>query len=223
MDIMKPNQSLSYITSATITGLDEILEAEKPDMVRVHGDTSATLSAALAAFYHRIPVGHVEAGLRTFNKLSPGPEEVNRRAVDVIADLLFAPTHIGRKNLLREGLDPGQIYVTGQTAVDTAMLPMHDSHNFSDSALRKLEDYKGRIIAMTAHRRENYGQPFTNMFTAIRRLADDFPDVLVVYPVHLSPIVREAANRVLSGHERILLLEPAEYFDLIRLLRLSIW
>jgi UDP-N-acetylglucosamine 2-epimerase (non-hydrolysing) len=190
-------------------------------MVLVHGDTAATLSASLAAFYHKIPVGHVEAGLRSHNKLSPWPEVVNRRATDVIADLLFAPTRVGRENLLREGCDPERIFVTGQTAVDTAMLPRHETHRFKDAALKRLEAHKGRIIAVTAHRRENYGRPFENMFTAIRRLADEFPDVLVVYPVHLSPVVREAASRVLGGHERILLLEPADYMDMIRLLRLS--
>lgn len=219
--LMKDKQSLAYITSSAIAGLDEVMENENPDLVLVHGDTQTSMSGALAAFFHKIPVGHVEAGLRSFNKYSPWPEEINRKVIDVIADLMFAPTELNRGNLIRENMDPDRIFVTGQTAVDAALRTRKDDYVFKSKKLNELKSYKGRIVFVTAHRRENYGDPMRQMFTAMRRIVDANPDVLLVYPLHLSPIVREIALPILSGHDRIRLLEPIEFADSINLQAMS--
>ncbi|WP_028552865.1 non-hydrolyzing UDP-N-acetylglucosamine 2-epimerase [Paenibacillus sp. UNC451MF] len=221
LDLMKENQTLAYFTSAAIKGLDQAIAEDKPDMILVHGDTQTALCGSLVAFFHQIPVGHVEAGLRSHNKWSPWPEEVNRRMVDVVTDVLFAPTSVGRDNLLREGFSSNQIFVTGQTAVDAAILTKKSDYTFQNDSLNKLIQHPGRIVTITAHRRENLGEPMRQMFSAIRRLADDHPDVMVIYPVHLNPAVREIAIPILSGHERIHLLEPIEYPDMINLLSRS--
>ena len=207
LDIMEPRQTLSTITSKCLLGMEGVLEQAKPDLVLVHGDTSTTFAGALAAFYRQIPVGHVEAGLRTWDKYSPFPEEMNRKLVGDIADLHFCPTPANRENLAREGITDG-VFVTGNTVIDALKTTVRPDYQFATQALNSL-DYAGkRIILVTCHRRENYGQPMANIMTALRRLADAFPDVELVYPVHLSPVVREAAGKYLSGHPRIHLIDP---------------
>jgi UDP-N-acetylglucosamine 2-epimerase (non-hydrolysing) len=193
------------------------MQADKPDFILVHGDTTTSFCGALVGFFHKIPVGHVEAGLRSFQKYSPWPEEVNRRLVDVVADVYFAPTALSCENLLKEGYKREQIYITGQTAIDAALTTYKENYVFHEQELNKINFQNSRVIAMTAHRRENYGEPMRQMFTAIRRIADDNPDVLIVYPVHLSPTVREIAYSILSAHERILLLEPIDFDDMLNL------
>ena len=207
LNIMEPRQTLSTITTKCLLGMEGVLEEAKPDLVLVHGDTSTTFAGALAAFYRQIPVGHVEAGLRTWDKYSPFPEEMNRKLVGDIADLHFCPTPANRENLAREGITDG-VFVTGNTVIDALKTTVRTDYQFATQALNSL-DYAGkRIILVTCHRRENYGQPMTNIMTALRRLADAFPDVELVYPVHLSPVVREAAGKYLSGHPRIHLIDP---------------
>ena len=207
LNIMEPRQTLSTITTKCLLGMEGVLEQARPDLVLVHGDTSTTFAGALAAFYRQIPVGHVEAGLRTWDKYSPFPEEMNRKLVGDIADLHFCPTPANRENLAREGITDG-VFVTGNTVIDALKTTVRPDYQFATQALNSL-DYAGkRIILVTCHRRENYGQPMTNIMTALRRLADAFPDVELVYPVHLSPVVREAAGKYLSGHPRIHLIDP---------------
>jgi len=221
LEIMRDKQTLTYVTTAALTGLDEVIVKRKPDLLLVHGDTQTTFAAGLAAFFRKVAVGHVEAGLRSFNRYSPWPEEVNRRLVDVVSDILFAPTWLGRDNLMAEGYAPAQIYVTGQTAVDAALAMYRPNYSFGYPELNEIMGHQGRIIAMTAHRRENYGEPMHQMFTAVRRLVEDNPDTLLVYPVHLSPTVRSVAQDVLSGHERIRLLEPIDFPDMVNLMARS--
>lgn len=207
LNIMEPRQTLSTITTKCLLGMEGALEEAKPDLVLVHGDTSTTFAGALAAFYRQIPVGHVEAGLRTWDKYSPFPEEMNRKLVGDIADLHFCPTPANRENLAREGITDG-VFVTGNTVIDALKTTVRTDYSFSTQALNSL-DYTGkRIILVTCHRRENYGQPMANIMTALRRIADAFPDVELIYPVHLSPVVREAAGKYLSGHPRIHLIDP---------------
>ena len=207
LNIMEPRQTLSTITTKCLLGMEGALEEAKPDLVLVHGDTSTTFAGALAAFYRQIPVGHVEAGLRTWDKYSPFPEEMTRKLVGDIADLHFCPTPANRENLAREGITDG-VFVTGNTVIDALKTTVRTDYSFSTQALNGL-DYTGkRIILVTCHRRENYGQPMANIMTALRRIADAFPDVELVYPVHLSPVVREAAGKYLSGHPRIHLIDP---------------
>ena len=207
LNIMEPRQTLSTITTKCLLGMEGVLEEAKPDLVLVHGDTSTTFAGALATFYRQIPVGHVEAGLRTWDKYSPFPEEMNSKLVGDIADLHFCPTPANRENLAREGITDG-VFVTGNTVIDALKTTVRTDYSFSTQALNGL-DYTGkRIILVTCHRRENYGQPMANIMTALRRIADAFPDVELVYPVHLSPVVREAAGKYLSGHPRIHLIDP---------------
>ena len=207
LNIMEPRQTLSTITTKCLLGMEGVLEQAGPDLVLVHGDTSTTFAGALAAFYRQIPVGHVEAGLRTWDKYSPFPEEMNRKLVGDIADLHFCPTPANRENLAREGITDG-VFVTGNTVIDALKTTVRTDYSFSTQALNSL-DYTGkRIILVTCHRRENYGQPMANIMTALRRIADAFPDVELIYPVHLSPVVREAAGKYLSGHPRIHLIDP---------------
>ena len=207
LNIMEPRQTLSTITTKCLLGMEGVLEQAGPDLVLVHGDTSTTFAGALAAFYRQIPVGHVEAGLRTWDKYSPFPEEMNRKLVGDIADLHFCPTPANRENLAREGITDG-VFVTGNTVIDALKTTVRPDYQFATQALNSL-DYAGkRIILVTCHRRENYGQPMANIMTALRRLADAFPDVELVYPVHLSPVVRETAGKYLSGHPRIHLIDP---------------
>ena len=207
LDIMEPRQTLSTITSKCLLGMEGVLEQVKPDLVLVHGDTSTTFSGALAAFYHRIPVGHVEAGLRTYDKWSPYPEEMNRRMVGAIADLHFCPTAANRDNLARENITRG-VFLTGNTVIDALQTTVKEHFTFREDILNRLDHIDRKIILVTCHRRENYGQPMASIMTALRRLADAFPDTELVYPVHLSPVVQEAAHRHLDGLANVHLIEP---------------
>ena len=207
LNIMEPRQTLSTITSKCLTGMDEMLNEAKPDLILVHGDTSTTFAGALAAFYHKIPVGHVEAGLRTYDKWSPFPEEMNRKMVGCIADLHFCPTVSNRENLARENITKG-VFLTGNTVIDALQTTVREDYHFADETLNNLDYEHKRVILVTCHRRENYGQPMTNIMTALRRVADAFPDVELVYPVHLSPVVQEAAHKHLDNHPRIHLIAP---------------
>lgn len=207
LDIMTPRQSLSTITSKCLLGMDGAIEALKPDMILVHGDTSTTFAAALAAFYHQIPVGHVEAGLRTYDKYSPFPEEMNRKLVSSIAELFFCPTANNRDNLLKEGVRDG-IFVTGNTVIDALQTTVREDYVFATDALNHL-DYTGKkIVLVTCHRRENYGEPMKNIMLALREIAETYEDVELVYPVHLSPVVREAVAAYLEGTSRVHLIDP---------------
>ena len=207
LNIMEPRQTLSTITSKCLLGMDEMLDEAKPDLILVHGDTSTTFAGALAAFYHKIPVGHVEAGLRTYDKWSPFPEEMNRKLVSSIADLHFCPTVSNRENLARESVTKG-VFLTGNTVIDALNTTVVKDYHFADETLNQLDYEHKRVILVTCHRRENYGQPMTNIMTALRRVADAFPDVELVYPVHLSPVVQEAAHKYLDNHPRIHLIAP---------------
>ena len=209
LHIMKEKQTLFDITISILNSIKAVLEREKPDIILVHGDTTTTFVASLAAFYMQIPIGHVEAGLRTYNILSPFPEEFNRQAVGIIAKYNFAPTEKARQNLLNEGKDPNSIYVTGNTAIDALKTTVSNKYK------HPILDWVGkeRLIMVTAHRRENLGEPLRSMFRAIRRIVDEFDDVKVIYPIHMNPVVRSAANEILGGHERIKIIEPLEVVD----------
>lgn len=209
LNIMKERQTLSEITSNALLKLDKLFNEIKPDIVLVHGDTTTTFAGSLAAFYHQITVGHVEAGLRTGNKYSPFPEELNRQLTGSIADLHFAPTDQAMQNLLRENKNPETIFVTGNTAIDALNTTVREG--YSHSVLDRLGEDK--MILLTAHRRENLGQPMENMFKAIRRIVEEFHDVQVVYPVHLNPTVREAAAKHFGDLDRVHLIEPLEVID----------
>lgn len=211
LNIMKPNQTINMITANVIMGLEEILKKEQPDMVLVHGDTTTTFATALAAFYNQTKVGHVEAGLRTYDKYSPYPEEMNRVMTGHIADLHFAPTERNRQNLLREGIDDKNVYITGNTVIDALLDVTSKPYEFEDETLKVLDFEGKRVIAVTCHRRENLGENMEHIFGAIRRIADEFDDVEIVYPVHLNPKVREIAGRILSGAENVHLIEPLTY------------
>ena len=221
LNIMKPNQTLSMITANVLTGLDHILEKEKPDIVLVHGDTSTTFSAALAAFYHRIPVGHVEAGLRTYDMYSPFPEEVNRVLTGHLTSVHFAPTQRNADNLIREGIDPEKIIITGNTVIDALLEVADRPYEFEDETLKHIDFENKRVIAVTCHRRENLGEYMHNIFEAIREIAEDFEDVEVVYPVHMNPKVRAAASEVFGGCANIHLIEPLSYQPFVNLMAKS--
>ena len=207
LNIMQPRQTLATITEKSLHGLDEVLEKAQPDIVLVHGDTSTTFAGALAAFYHKIPVGHVEAGLRTYDKYSPFPEEMNRKLTGQIATLHFAPTPRNRDNLAREGITDG-VSVVGNTVVDAIHITVKPNFQFRDEQLKTLDFENNRVVLVTAHRRENYGEPMENICRAIAELSEAYPDVHFVYPVHLSPYVRETAEKFLGGNERIHLIHP---------------
>lgn len=207
LDIMEPRQTLATITEKSLRGLDSVLDEAKPDIVLVHGDTSTTFAGALAAFYHKVPVGHVEAGLRTFDKYSPFPEEMNRKLTGQIATLHFAPTLRNENNLAAEGIREN-VYVCGNTVVDAIHLTVRPDYVFRDEELQKLDFEHNRVVLVTAHRRENYGEPLENICRAIARLSERYPDVHFVYPVHLSPYVRETAQKFLGDNERIHLIAP---------------
>ncbi|MCK6258717.1 UDP-N-acetylglucosamine 2-epimerase (non-hydrolyzing) [Fictibacillus sp. KIGAM418] len=209
LNIMQDRQTLSQITTKALTGLEEILINVKPDLVLVHGDTTTTFVASLAAYYQQIAVGHVEAGLRTHNKLSPFPEELNRQLTGVIADLHFSPTPAAARNLLDENKQGDSIFVTGNTAIDALATTIQDV--YTHEVLEKVGD--DRLILVTAHRRENLGEPMRNIFRAIKRMVEDFSDVQVVYPVHLNPAVQELANEILGDDPRIHLIEPLGVID----------
>lgn len=209
LSIMKDKQTLFDVTTNILNRIKEVLEKEKPDVVLVHGDTSTTFVTALACFYLQIPVGHVEAGLRTYNIYSPYPEEFNRQAVSIISKFNFAPTELSKQNLLKEGKDPDSIYVTGNTAIDALKTTVRENYTHPE-----LEWAKGsRLIMITAHRRENLGEPMRHMFKAIRRVMDEHPDVKAIYPIHMNPVVREIANEYLGDDDRIHIIEPLDVLD----------
>ncbi len=209
LNIMKQGQSLSEITSRVLLGLEEIIKKEEPNIILVHGDTTTTFAGALAAFYNKVDIGHVEAGLRTYDKYSPFPEEANRIMVDRITDMYFAPTEVSKNNLLKENIDESKIYVTGNTAIDAMKYTISD--NYENSIFDWVGDSK--LILLTAHRRENLGEPMYNIFKAVKRLVNDNKDIKVIYPIHLNPLVRKIANEVFKDNDRIKLIEPLEVVD----------
>ncbi|MBQ4557505.1 MAG: UDP-N-acetylglucosamine 2-epimerase (non-hydrolyzing) [Clostridia bacterium] len=209
LSIMKDKQTLFDITINILERIREVLEKEKPDVVLVHGDTSTTFVTALACFYLQIPVGHVEAGLRTYNIYSPYPEEFNRQAVGIVAKYNFSPTELSKENLLREGKDANSIYVTGNTAIDALKTTVRDEYTHPELDWAK----DSRLIMITAHRRENLGEPMHNMFRAIRRIIEEHPDVKAIYPIHMNPVVRAAANEELGDCDRIRIIEPLDVLD----------
>lgn len=209
LSIMKEKQTLFDITTNILNSIGEVLEEVKPDVVLVHGDTSTTFVTALACFYKQIPVGHVEAGLRTYNIYSPYPEEFNRQAVSIIAEYNFAPTQLSKDNLIKEGKNPEKIYITGNTAIDALKTTVKNEYTHSE--LEWASD--SRLIMITAHRRENLGEPMHNMFRAIRRVLDEHSDVKAIYPIHMNPLVREAAKQELGDCDRIHIIEPLEVLD----------
>lgn len=209
LSVMKDRQTLFDVTTNILNKIKEVLEEEKPDVVLVHGDTSTTFVTALACFYLQIPVGHVEAGLRTYNIYSPYPEEFNRQAVSIISEFNFAPTELSKQNLLKEGKKENKIFVTGNTAIDALKTTVREDYTHSD--LEWASD--SRLIMITAHRRENLGEPMKHMFRAIRRVMDEHPDVKAIYPIHMNPVVREIADSILGDDERIRIIEPLEVLD----------
>lgn len=209
LSIMKDRQTLFDVTTNILNSIKSVLENVKPDVVLVHGDTSTTFVTALACFYLQIPVGHVEAGLRTYNIYSPYPEEFNRQAVSIISQFNFAPTNLSKDNLLKEGKKESSIYVTGNTAIDALKTTVRKDYTHPE--LEWVADNK--LIMITAHRRENLGKPMENMFRAIKRVMDEHPDVKAIYPIHMNPVVRETANRILGGDNRIHIIDPLEVLD----------
>lgn len=209
LSIMKDRQTLFDVTTNILNKIKEVLEKEKPNVVLVHGDTSTTFVTALACFYLQIPVGHVEAGLRTYNIYSPYPEEFNRQAVSIISQFNFAPTELSKNNLLKEGKKEETIFVTGNTAIDALKTTVREDYTHPD--LEWASD--SRLIMITAHRRENLGEPMKHMFRAIRRVMDEHPDVKAIYPIHMNPVVREIADSILGDDERIRIIEPLEVLD----------
>ena len=217
LNIMKKGQTLDSVTGTILHGLNNILDREKPDMVLVHGDTTTTFASALSAFYHKIPVGHVEAGLRTHNLYSPYPEEANRQMVGTIAELHFTPTMQSLKNLLQENKDPEKIYVTGNTAIDALRTTV--KKEYDSAALRWAGD--ARIILLTAHRRENWGEPLKRVFTAVNKITEKYPDVRVIYPCHMNPAVRGLADEMFANNDHVRVIEPLEVTDFHNLIKKS--
>ncbi len=209
LNIMKQGQTLGDVTTRALNGLENVIKEVQPDIVLVHGDTTTTFAGALAAFYNQVAIGHVEAGLRTYDKYSPYPEEMNRQMVDCVTDMFFAPTNLSKENLLKEGKDESKIYVTGNTAID-AMSTTVDSNYYHE-----VFDWVGnnRMLLLTAHRRENLGDPMRSIFRGIKKVVDEIADVKVVYPIHLNPKVREVANEIFGSDDKIKLIEPLEVFD----------
>lgn len=209
LNMMKQGQTLVDITNRALNGIDGVLKETKPDIVLVHGDTSTTFAGALAAFYNQIAIGHVEAGLRTYDKYSPYPEEMNRQMVDCMTDMYFAPTELSRENLLKENLPDEKIYVTGNTVIDAMSTTVEE--NYTHPELDWLGEDK--LILLTAHRRENLGEPMKNIFRGIRRVLDEIPGYKVIYPIHKNPLVRAAAAEIFGDCDRVKLIEPLEVFD----------
>lgn len=209
LSVMKDRQTLFDITTSVLNRMKDVLEAVKPEIVLVHGDTSTTFAAALACFYLQIPVGHVEAGLRTYNIYSPFPEEFNRQAVSIISQYNFAPTILSKNNLIREGKNPDTIYVTGNTAIDALKTTVREDYNHNELTWSA----GSKLILITAHRRENLGETMKHMFRAIRRVLDEQPDVKAIYPIHMNPIVRETARGILGDSDRIHIIEPLDVLD----------
>ncbi len=217
LDIMRDGQTLTDITVRVLEGMNKVIAEVCPDIVLVHGDTSTAFASAMSAFYNRVAIGHVEAGLRTYNKYSPYPEEINRQFIGTVADMNFSPTEKSKQNLINEGKDPETIYVTGNTAIDTMKLTVRS--DYSDETVEWAKD--SRLIVLTAHRRENIGDTMRGMFRAIKRICEKHTDVKVVYPVHLNPAVVSAANEVLGDMDRVRLIKPLEVFEFHNLLAKS--
>lgn len=214
LDIMKTRQSLIGITTRVLEGLDEVIKKEKPDLVLVHGDTSTSFVAALAAFYNQVKVGHVEAGLRTYDKYSPFPEEMNRQLTGRIADLDFSPTEQNRQNLLKENVSDDIIYVTGNTVIDAMKTTVREDYKFKDETLANMDFKSKRLIIVTAHRRENLGEPLENICNALKEIVTEYKDTELVYPVHLNPAVRETVFGILGDTERVHLIDPIDVDEL---------
>lgn len=221
LNIMKQNQTISQITSNVIMGLEDVLKKEKPDLILVHGDTTTTFAAALAGFYQQIKVGHVEAGLRTYDKYSPYPEEMNRILTGHIADMHFAPTERNRQNLLREDISDDIIFITGNTVIDALLQVAGKPYEFEDDVLKTIDFTNKRVITVTCHRRENLGENMEHIFSAIRDIAAEFEDTEIIYPVHMNPKVRETANAVLGSSSRVHLIEPLQYQPFVNLMAKS--
>ncbi len=221
LDIMQANQTLFDVTGKALAGLKSVLEQEKPDLVLVHGDTTTTFVASLAAYYLQIPVGHVEAGLRTGNKYSPFPEEMNRKLTGAIADLHFAPTVISRANLLREGVNPENIFVTGNTVIDALLQTVSSTYQFSDPDLQKIDFVNHRVILVTTHRRENLGEPMRQIYLGLKEIIERYPDIHIVFPVHKNPKVRAVVEEILGSLDRVTLIEPLDYQPFINLMNNS--
>ncbi|MBQ4067257.1 MAG: UDP-N-acetylglucosamine 2-epimerase (non-hydrolyzing) [Clostridia bacterium] len=217
LDIMKDGQTLTDITVRVLEGMNRVIAEVSPDIVLVHGDTSTAFASAMSAFYNRVPIGHVEAGLRTYNKYSPYPEEINRQFIGTVADMNFSPTEKAKQNLIAEGKDAETIYVTGNTAIDTMKLTVRE--DYTDETVEWAKD--SRLIVLTAHRRENIGDTMKGMFRSIKRICEKYTDVKVVYPVHLNPAVVSAANEVLGDMDRVRLIKPLEVFEFHNLLAKS--
>ena len=209
LNIMKQGQTLSEITSRVLLGLEEVIQKERPNIILVHGDTTTTFAGALAAFYNNIDIGHVEAGLRTWNKYSPFPEEMNRQMVDRMTDMFFAPTEVSKNNLIKEDIDENKIYITGNTAIDAMKYTVNNDYK------NELFDWLGdsKFILLTAHRRENLGEPMYNIFRAVKKIVEENKDVKVIYPIHMNPKVRNIANEVIGDMDRIKIIEPLEVVD----------
>lgn len=216
LDIMKQQQTLTDVTSRAMQGLERVFAGQRPDMVLVHGDTTTAFAAALAAFYAKLPVGHVEAGLRSFDKYSPYPEEMNRKLISSLADIHFAPTEANAENLRREGVEKN-VFITGNTAIDALKYTVDKEYSFTEPALRDI-DFSRKLVVLTVHRRENYGAPMENIMDAVRRVARAHRDALFVYPVHLSPYVQETARRLLGSEENIRLVPPLGVIDMHNLM-----
>lgn len=219
LDIMQPGQSLFDITTRSLAGLKDVLQAEKPDLTLVHGDTTTTFVAALASYYLRIPVGHVEAGLRTGDKFSPFPEEMNRHLTGVLADLHFAPTGKSRQNLLEEGVPEESIYVTGNTVIDALLATVKQGYRFEDPVLSNIDFAGRRVLLVTTHRRENLGNPMREIYLALKEVVEQYPDVEVIFPVHKNPAVRSVVSEVIGGLDRVHLIEPLEYAPFVNLMQ----
>ena len=210
LNIMKSGQTLSDITTRALLGLQDVIQKENPNIVLVHGDTTTTFAGALASFYNQVDIGHVEAGLRTYDKYSPYPEEMNRQMVDCMTDMFFAPTNLSKDNLLKQNINESKIYVTGNTVIDAMSTTISDEYTHKELEWIKPNE---RMILLTAHRRENLGEPMRHIFKAIRRLVDEFDDIKVIYPIHKNPKVREVANEIFEGCDKVRLIEPLEVFD----------
>jgi len=218
LDIMKDRQSLSGLSARIITKLDGILAEEKPELLLVHGDTSSTFIGALTSFYHQIEIAHVEAGLRTHNKYSPFPEEMNRQLTGVLADLNFAPTKRARENLLLENKAAEKIFVTGNTVIDALLSVVDQDYKFENELLKNLDFENKKVILLTAHRRENLGEPMKNIFKAVQQLTEKIKNLEVVFPVHLNPVIRELSKKMLAGNQQIHLIEPLDYLPFANLM-----
>jgi UDP-N-acetylglucosamine 2-epimerase (non-hydrolysing) len=221
LDIMEHDQDLFYVTTSVLQEIKPVLQKERPDVLLVQGDTTTTFAAALAAFYFKIPVGHVEAGLRTWNKHNPYPEEINRQITTRLTDYHFPPTEWGKNNLLKEGIAPDSIFVTGNTVIDALLMIVDPAYRFTDDTLNKIDFKNKRVILLTSHRRENFGEPMKSIFSACRDLVQNNRDVELIYPVHPNPNVQKTAKEILAGAPGVHLIEPLDYRPFVQLMNKS--